>query len=322
MNEAFWSMLPKEDIFMVRDFNTQNRAVSPLTETLSNPNITLTRGKVTYIEVHGYTPSLVDFPAVSIRDNIRLNNGNVFIFTTLRDPIDTARSLRNYMCDNHKLKFRKACSNITHFEKYFPNTQLNYILGRSVPFPRARHPMMAITHENHLKAVASLDSIDYVGSLETLPLTLCAVKSFLDRVSPDFNSTRLDAIPHVNAQRKKAAVLPVTARLIESQRDDMLMYSHFFNHTRCNDSVIAASGSRSRHLLHLSSSSEQITTSGYSAVASGGGDDIEWAVSIVRVDLLVIMLLVIAMSSYYRHFYNRSCEATKPSTSIRLVSTN
>jgi hypothetical protein len=233
VNEAFRSLLPLNDTFMVRSFDLVNTPTKHLIKFLSNPNITLTKGKVTYIEIHGPgTPAFIDFPTVSIRRNIQKNNGNLFIFTVLRNPLDTVISLRTYLCDFLKtpIVVEADCCRVPNFSKCFPDVQLNYLAGRMPP--QLVHMNSNMTHD----VMSSMKKLDHVGFLDTLPKTFQLLEEFIVHSSPGFNTSVLKKkLPHTNAHvpsnkkdNKQEASAIVSLQVVrESQRQDLMLYSHF-----------------------------------------------------------------------------------------------
>ena len=213
VNEAFWSLLPREDIFMIRNFQERENVIegkvglTSITQALLNPNITFTKGKVTYIEIHGYTPAFVDIPLLALKANIHANHGNLFAFTTLRNPVSTVNSFRTYMCAYNAYVFRQKeilhemCGHYSNFTQYLPNTQLNFLLGRVLPIydPLAYPHYVDISPQDQSNVISSMNNLDHIGFLERISETFSAIETFIAQSSPGFDISGLNVVPHANS---------------------------------------------------------------------------------------------------------------------------
>lgn len=250
INEAFWRLLPPKDIFMIREFQydltkykTADEAMAalPFIKALSNPNITLTKGKVTYIEVHGPIPPFVQINLLALQQNIRANHGNLFVFTTLRNPLDTARSFKNYLCTYYPTTARRKLCTDPHYALHFSNSQLNHLLGEIIPVPYISQIPSYMNRSQELqdRVIANMHNLDYVGFVENLSETFHVLATFISHSSPGFDPSTLLLNVRANVHHSDAnstlnrnhtiVNASLFAKLEQSQLLDTILYNKFFD---------------------------------------------------------------------------------------------
>jgi hypothetical protein len=221
-------MLPEEDIFIIRQFNneTHNSLAEEIILSLSKRNLSFIKNKVTYIEVHGVgRPAPFEIPYAALRANIRANNGNIFFFTTLRNPVYFIPSMQRYWCE--QLRVDRLYCNIDAIRKHFVNPQLKYYLGFMPAMIGEKNDFVSNLQEVQVRS--ALLSLDYVGFQEDLRYTFQKIENFIISSVPVFNTSVMRYIPLANKQYGQNYMIPLKL-LKETQQLDMQLYEYFANY--------------------------------------------------------------------------------------------
>ena len=240
INEAMWSQLPEDDIFIFR--RPKRKYFWTWPSILKNESLSLTRGKVTFIEYHGM-PHYSDYYSIEkmskdmkgIRPNVEAKGGHIFLFTLLREPIPAVMSYFKYLCYGLKQSPYRAC---TPKKKDLENFQTNYLAYSTMPLitPIAgSQTKVQNISDLAQRVIRALETcMDHIGFTESLPETFHALQVFIDRSSPDSN---VNLLKYANGQHNSMSNFnssidfPDMNEMRELMRADIMLYEHFHNVT-------------------------------------------------------------------------------------------
>ena len=237
INEAMWSELPEQNMFIFRQLTASYFWTWP--SILKNESLSLTRGKITFIEYHGilkhhkyYSIEQMSKDMKDIRPNVEAKGGHIFLFTLLREPIPTVMSYFKYLCFGLKQPPRRAC---TPKVKDLENFQTNYLAYSAMPIisPIAlNETKMKNNSELVSTVIHALEAcVDHIGFTESLPETFHALQVFIDKYSPDCNVNLIKyADMHYNSMskfRSPAIAFPSIDEMRQLLNSDVILYEHF-----------------------------------------------------------------------------------------------
>ena len=259
INEAMWSQLPEDDIFI---FRRTSKYFWSWPSLLKNESLTLTPKKVTFIEFHGESAVSKYYSFVNmsedikgIRSNVEAKGGKVFLFTVLRDPIPAVMSYHKYLCYGVKKPPGGACHpNRFHIE----DLQINYLAYSYMPF-LCRMPTKRLGHGKGdvLSAVISSlkSAADFVGVTEDLSATFHALQEFINDNAP---GCKVNLLHYANSQQNSMSNFNSTLKFPEIHkmrmllRGDIALYEHFNPSTKNESITFPLRNTNGRSLLDQS----------------------------------------------------------------------